>query len=473
MSRHTIGDEMPAFTRRHAIAALAAGSLAGIRSVGSPQPASDPWTGIYPQILKRIQPPTFPNREFDVTRFGAKADGLADCTVSFRAAIDAAAKAGGGRVVVKHGVCLTGAIHLKSNVNLMVEKGATIRFDPNPKLYPTVLTRFEGIELMNYSPFIYALDQQNIAITGGGTLDGQSNARNWWPWAGKRGATPDEPNQRKARDLLIELAEKAAPVEQRQFGDGHYLRPMFVQPYRCTNVLIEGITITNSPMYEMHPVLCRNVTVRNVTVSSHGPNNDGCDPESCTDVLIEGCTFDTGDDCIAIKSGRNADGRRLHAPSENIVVRNCVMKDGHGGVTLGSECSGGIRNVFAHDCQMDSPSLDRALRFKNNAIRGGVIEHVYMRNVKCGQVAQAAIDVDFYYEEGEKGPFTPVVRDVSVENLTVRQCNMAWSLRGFEKAPIRDIRLKNCTFESAAKAAITEHVEGLALDKVTINGKGA
>ena len=153
----------------------------------------------------------------------------------------------------------------------------------------------------------------------------------------------------------------------------------------------------------MHPVLCKNVTVRNVTVSSHGPNNDGCDPESCVDVLIDGCTFDTGDDCIAIKSGRNADGRRLHAPSENLIVQNCEMKDGHGGVTMGSECSGGIRNVFAEDCQMDSPNLDRVLRFKNNAIRGGVIEHVYMRNVKGGQVAQAAIDVDFYYEEGEKG----------------------------------------------------------------------
>ena len=199
------------------------------------------------------------------------------------------------------------------------------------------------------------------------------------------------------------MVEKGVPVAERKFGDGGYLRPMFVQPYRCTNVQIQDITIINSPMYEMHPVLCRNVTVRNVTVSSHGPNNDGCDPESSVDVLIDGCTFDTGDDCIAIKSGRNADGRRLHAPSENIIVQNCNMKDGHGGVTMGSECSGDIRNVFAQDCRMDSPHLDRVLRFKNNAIRGGVIEHVYMRNVKCGQVAAAAIDVDFYYEEGDKG----------------------------------------------------------------------
>ena len=300
-----------------------------------------------------------------------------------------------------------------------------MKFSPDPKLYPIVLTRFEGLECMNYSPFIYAFNQQNIAITGGGTLDGQASGEHWWPWAGKRGAKPDDPNQRKARAALMEMAEKGVPVEQRKFGEGGWLRPMFIQPYRCTNVQMEDITITNSPMYEMHPVLCKNVIARNVKVSSHGPNNDGCDPESSVDVLIDGCTFDTGDDCIAIKSGRNADGRRLHAPSENLIVQNCVMKDGHGGVTMGSECSGDIRNVFAQDCQMDSPNLNVALRFKNNAIRGGVIEHVYMRNVKAGQVAQAAIDVDFYYEEGEKGPFTPVVRDVEVINLEVKKCGNA------------------------------------------------
>ena len=180
------------------------------------------------------------------------------------------------------------------------------------------------------------------------------------------------------------------PVEKRVFGEGGWLRPMFVQPYRCANVLIEGVTITNSPMYEMHPVLCRNVTVRNVDRVSHGPNNDGCDPESCADVLIDGCTFDTGDDCIAIKI--RPQRRRTpaaHAVARTSSSRTATMKDGHGGVTLGSECSGGIRNVFAQDCRMDSPNLDRVLRFKDNAMRGGVIEHIYMRDIEGGPGSRA------------------------------------------------------------------------------------
>jgi len=455
---------MRKLSRRQALCAL--GTAAGF--------GPRPWAAL-PELLLRIQPPSFPNRDFDITRYGAKDGGKIDNTPAFQKAIEAANLAGGGRVVVPAGVFLTGAIHLKSNVNLFVAQEATVRFNPDPRLYPMVLTRFEGLECMNFSPFVYALGHRNIAITGGGTLDGQAGCEHWWRWSGKArcGAPAGGPDQRKARAALMDLAERGAPVEKRVMGEGSYLRPMFVQPYRCTNVLIEGVTITNSPMYELHPVLSKNVTVRQVTVVSHGPNNDGCDPESCADVLIDRCVFDTGDDCIAIKSGRNADGRRVNTPSENIVVEGCTMKDGHGGVTLGSECSGGIRNVYVQDCRMDSPNLDRVLRVKTNATRGGVIENVYLRNVEAGQVAGAAIDIDFYYEEGDKGSFTPVVRNIEVVNLTCGKSKSALSLRGFKTAPIRNVSLQNCKFEQTAAPNVVENVEGLTMDAVTINGRPA
>jgi polygalacturonase len=447
-------------------------AMAGAAFTRRASAADDPWA-LHAQILKRIQAPKFPAKDFAVSKYGAKGDGKTDCSEAIRKAIEDAARAGGGRVIVPAGVYMSGAIHLKNNVNLVVEKGATIKFYTEPKYYPIVLTRFEGMECMNYSALIYALDQTNIAVTGEGTLDGQSDQEHWWPWKGnaRGGWKQGTPNQLAARAKLVEMGEAGVPVEKRVMGDGACLRPMFVQPYRCTNFLIGGVTITNSPMYEVHPVLSTNVIVRNVKISSHGPNNDGCDPESSRDVLIEGCTFDTGDDCIAIKSGRNGDGRRVHTPSENIIVQNCVMKDGHGGVTMGSECSGGIRNVFAQDCQMDSPVLERVLRFKDNAMRGGVIEHVYMRNVQAGQVSGPAIDVDFLYEEGEKGPFTPVVRDVEVVNVTVKKCASAWSLRGFKNAPVRDVRISKCTFENTSRANVAENVEGLVVRDTTVNGK--
>jgi polygalacturonase len=266
----------------------------------------------------------------------------------------------------------------------------------------------------------------------------------------------------------MEMAEQDIPAAERRFGEGHYLRPQFIQPYKCRNVLIEGVTIKNSPMYEIHPVLSRNVAVRKVTVVSHGPNNDGCDPESCADVLIKDCLFDTGDDCIALKSGRNRDGRRVGVPCENIVIQGCLMKDGHGGVTIGSETSGGVRNVFAEDCRMDSPNLDRALRIKTNSVRGGVIERIYLRDVQVGQVADAAIHADLFYEEGDAGPFKPVVRNIEVRGLTCRKSNYALYLRGYKDAPIRAVRLEQCVFENVAKPNVVENVEDLALIDVKI-----
>jgi unsaturated rhamnogalacturonyl hydrolase len=221
-------------------------------------------------------------------------------------------------------------------------------------------------------------------------------------------------------------------------------------------------------MWEINPVLCTNVTVRGLTIVSHGSNNDGCNPESCRDVLIENCLFDTGDDCIAIKSGRNNDGRRLNVPSENIVIRNCSMKDGHGGVVIGSEISGGCRNVFVENCTMDSPNLERALRFKNNAVRGGLIENVFMRNVKVGQVAEAILTIDLLYEEGAKGNFMPTVRNVWMENVTSTSSPRVFYVVGFPGAVIDNIWMKNCTFAGVETAEVVTQGGRIFLENVNI-----
>ena len=443
---------------------------------GGDSAASGAGWDLVPGILARIVPPTFPNRDFDITRYGARSGGATDCTAAIRQAIEACSAAGGGRVVVPEGRFLTGAVHLRSNVNLHIARGGTLAFSQKPSHYlPAVFTRFEGTELMNYSPFIYAFEQSNVAISGEGTLDGQSDNAHWWSWKGNAdfGWSKAMPNYNAARQRLLDMAEKGVPVSQRVFGEGDYIRPQFIQPYRCNNVLIEGVTIVNSPMWEINPVLCRNVTVRNVTIRSHGPNNDGCDPESCTDVLLDHCIFDTGDDCIAIKSGRNADGRRINVPSQNIIVRNCEMRDGHGGVTVGSEISGGCWNVFAYDCRMDSPRLDRALRLKNNAMRGGLLRDIYMRNVTVGQVADSVLSIDFTYEEGDKGPFTPVARNIEVRNVTSQKSPYGVYLRGFANAPIENVRVVDCHFNNVAKGNFTENVRGLDLRGTTINGVAA
>jgi len=273
-------------TRRNFIKSLVTGGLA---TVVAPRLLSstlferalvegDPWQSVMPGILARIKPPVFPNRTFLITRYGARSDGLTNCTAAFQKAIAACSKAGGGRVVVPQGTFVSGAIHLQNNVNLVVARGATIKFSRDPNDYlPVVFSRWEGTELMNYSPFIYAFEQQNIAITGEGTLDGQSGTDSWWPWNGRAnyGWTEGTPGQRADRAALQQMAEQGVPVKERMFGAGHYLRPQFIQPYRCQNVLIEGVQIINSPMWEIHPVLSTNVTVRGVKISSHGPNNDG------------------------------------------------------------------------------------------------------------------------------------------------------------------------------------------------------
>lgn len=426
------------------------------------------------RILGRVGPPRFPNRDFVITDYGAVGDGKTDCTEAFRAAIADCSSAGGGRVIVPAGSFLTGAIHLKSNVNLHVTRDATVKFSQDPGDYlPVVYTRWQGIELMNYSPFIYAFEQENVAVTGSGVLDGQADDEHWWPWKGKTeyGWKPGEPNQEADWDLLQRMADEGVPVRQRVFGSGHYLRPNFIQPYRCRNVLIEGVKILRSPMWEVHPVLSSNVTVRRIRVDSHGPNNDGCDPESCDYVLIDGCVFDTGDDCIAIKAGRNADGRRVNVPCQNVVIQHCHMRDGHGGVTIGSEMTGGVRSVFARNNRLSSPNLQIALRMKTNSVRGGFIENVNMKNCTVGQVSDSVFKIDFFYGEGAGGSYDPTVHDIDVRNVTAHESgDYALDLVGYGDDPIENVTLENCVFENAKEPYDIENAQ-VTLRNVTIDGK--
>ncbi len=402
-------------------------------------------------IQGRIKVPVFAERDFVITEYGAKSDEHTDCTEAFAKAIDACSASGGGRVLVPKGVYRTGAIHLKSNVNLHLAEDAVVSFSTQPDDYlPVVFTRFEGTECFNYSPLIYAFKQENIAITGKGTLEGNASKANWWKW---------KSTQKADVYKLRQQAEDGVAVKDRVYGEGRLLRSSMIQPYACKNILIEGVTVKKSPMWHIHPVLSENVTVRNVKVIGHGPNNDGCNPESCRDVLIEGCYFDTGDDCIAIKSGRNADGRRVNVPSENIIVRNCTMKEGHGGVVLGSEISGSVRNVFIEDCLMDSPNLDRGLRIKTNSMRGGIVENVYMRNVTMKRVREAALKINYHYEEGDKGNFPPTVRNIFMTNVHCHRSRHPWHIRGYDHNPIQNVVLKGCVFDNIDKAGVAEGIE--------------
>jgi polygalacturonase len=431
------------------------------------EPAPPGWDAVR-AILKRISPPVFPDKDFTVTKFGAVGNGKTDCTKAFKKAIEKCSAAGGGRVVVPKGIFLTGALYLKSNVNLYVSEDAIIKFSTDPKKYlPLVYARWEGVECMNYSPLIYAFEEENIAVTGKGVLDGQSSYEHWWNWKGSEDTT--KANQREARKKLLEMGENNVPVADRTFGEGSFLRPNFFEPYRCKNILVEGVTFKNSPMWFLNPVLCKNVTFLSVKTEGLGPNNDGIDPESCTDVLVKNCFFNNGDDCMAIKSGRNGDGRRVNVPCENIIIQGCTMKDGHGGVSIGSEISGSVRNVFIEDCSMDSPNLDRALRIKTNAMRGGIVEKVYLRNIKVGQVSEAAIKIDFYYEEGEAGHFTPIVRDIEVKNLECNKSRFAIWIRTFEKSPATNVSIENCSFQNVTEPNVLDNVRNLSMVGVKIS----
>ncbi len=448
---------------------------------------ADGWDeALYKKIEQNIQAPTFSETVYKPSI--KTKNSAAKNQKAINAAIKKASAKGGGKVVIPEGTYMTGAITLLSNVNLVLEKGAVLKFAYEPALYPLVYTRYEGLDLYNYSPCIYANGAKNIGITGEGTIDGNGSNETFWQWTGvpyfgyKKDVTTEDCKYPKNgetmgyRDILQKMCEDNVPVDQRIFGMGKGLRMQLVNIVNSENIIIEGVTMLNSPFWVMHPLFSKNITVRGVKVYNDGPNGDGCDPESCENVLIENCLFDTGDDCIAIKSGRNGDGRRDGRPSRNIIIRNCKMADGHGGVVIGSEISAGVENVFAENCEMDSPNLDRVLRIKTNTCRGGETKNVFMRNVTVGQCKEAVLRININYqpkEAAERGHI-PYVHNVWMENVTCQKSKHGVILNGItEDEAVYDIHVRNCRFNGVTGEPFVKEnrIRDIEFENLFINGK--
>jgi polygalacturonase len=443
----------------------------------TPEAETDPWKTME-LTIKNLPKTNFQDKTYNINDFGAVADGKTLNTAAFEKAIQTCTENGGGKVLVPNGKYLTGAIHLENNVNLHLEDKAEILFSLNPKDYPIVHTSWEGTELMNYSPLIYAKNKTNVAITGKGVLNGQADSTNWWIWSGAKmyGWKKGIPSQNDPtnREVLVDMAEKGIPVEQRIFGEGRYLRPNFIEFFECNTVLVKDITVINSPFWILHPIKTNNMIIDGVTVNSHGPNNDGCDPEYSQNIVIKNCTFNTGDDCIAIKAGRDADGRRVAIPSKNIIVKNCKMIDGHGGVVIGSEISAGVNNVFVENCVMDSPNLDRAIRIKTNSRRGGIIENVFVRNLEVGTVKECVLKLNMFYNVygSQTGNFIPVIRNINLENVNVKNGGKysIWA-EGYKESPVENITLKNVKIQKVDSIYLLKNVKNINFINTYINEK--
>ena len=394
-----------------------------------------------PFPMQPIKEFIYPDKDFVINDYGAKPGGETDNTKAITAAIEACYKAGGGRVVVPDGIWLTGPVHFKSNVNLYLEENAVLSFSDNPKDYlPAVMTSWEGLECYNYSPLLYAFECENVAISGKGTL--QPKMGTWKVWF-KR----PQPHLEALKELYTK-ASTGVPVEERQMAVGeNNLRPHLIHFNRCKNIQLEGFRIRESPFWTIHIYMCDGGVVRNLDVRAHGHNNDGIDFEMSKNFLVENCSFDQGDDAVVIKAGRNQDAWRLNTPCENIVIRNCQILKGHTLLGIGSEISGGIRNVYMHDCTAPN-SVMRLFFVKTNHRRGGFVENIYMKDVNAGNVQRVLeIDTEVLYQWKDLVPTYEKrltrIDGVYMENVACESADAIYELKGNAQLPVENVAIKD------------------------------
>ncbi|WP_323845740.1 glycoside hydrolase family 28 protein [Microbulbifer magnicolonia] len=418
----------------------------------------DPWT-LAEQIVADIERPRIPAKTYHITDFDAPAEPGADARPAILRAIQTAARNGGGRVVVPKGTWLSkGPIVLQSHIELHLQEGAKLLFSPNPEHYlPAVKTRWEGTEVYTYSPLIYAANVEDVAITGKGIIDGNAGSE-FKSWHAKQEA--DMVRLRK-------MGAGGVPVEKRIFAEGTYLRPPLVQFFHAKRVLLEDYTSLNSPFWVNHLVYTDSATVRGIRVESHFPNNDGIDIESSRNVLVEDSWFRTGDDSVVVKSGRDLDGRTIAAPSERIVVRNNDM-GGEDGIALGSEMSGGIRDVFFTDNVLREGIS--AFRFKSNLDRGGLVENVHLRNLKVESFENL-----FWFQlnyPGELGGFFPsTYKDIVFENIDVKKIGTFLEVHAPAAAPLRNVQFRGVSVEQVETPMIIENAVNISFEAVKLGSQ--
>jgi len=410
-------------------------------------------------IVKSIRIPTFPSRSVRVS-LPLDAKGV-DAREIIQREVDALNRIGGGRVIVSPGSWnIAGPLRLTSNIELHLEAGATLLFSDDPDHYlPPVLTRWEGTEVFGYSPFVYAYHAHNVAITGHGTINGnRSSKTSKWGWK----------DARQQRELRTSGRDRE-PVHDRIYGERGMLHPSLIQFFGCSSVLVEGISTVDALFWGVHLVYSNDVTVRGVTVDSPQSNNDGIDIDSSYRVLVENCTFRTGDDCIAIKSGRDKDGRSIGKPSEEVVIRDCVMNDAKSAaIALGSEMSGGIRKVFVDRCVMKK--VETVLDIKSNLDRGGVVENVRVSNLSVER-SETVFEVTTVYHGYMGGAQVPLIRDIHLENVRVIHSERGVVVKGAAKSPVEDVSIDYLRVETCGVPTQIENAKGLSFTRTIMNGQ--